>query len=116
MKVHHPNTVGANKTAGSEGAKKSSQVDEQRKLKSPAARYPKGSMEAARTEISSKAKEMAKAKDLAMKAPESRESKIAELKRRISNNEYNVKPDAIADKMVDEHMQEARAHARSSRR
>lgn len=58
----------------------------------------------ASTEISSRAKEMAQAKAAAMDAPETRDAKIAELKRRIANKEYNVKPEDIADRMVDDHI------------
>lgn len=57
----------------------------------------------AKTEISSKARELAVAKDIALNAPDVREAKIAELRRRIQSNEYNVKPDDIAEKMIKEH-------------
>lgn len=57
------------------------------------------------TDISDKAKEMSLAKKTAEAAGDVRESKIAELKRRIANKEYNVKPDAVAEKMVAEHLQ-----------
>ena len=59
---------------------------------------------AANTEISSKAKEMAKAKSVAEGAPDTREEKIAELKRRIASGKYGVDADAIADRMVNEHL------------
>jgi negative regulator of flagellin synthesis FlgM len=59
---------------------------------------------AANTEISSKAKEMAKAKDVAASAPDVREEKIAELKRRIAAGKYQVDSDAIADRMVNDHL------------
>ena len=55
-------------------------------------------------EISSKAKEMAKAKQLAHDAPDVREAKIAELKEKIQNKKYDVSPAAIADKLVDDHL------------
>lgn len=56
-------------------------------------------------DISDKAKEMALAKKTAEGAADIREAKIAELKRRIANKEYNVKPDAVADKLVSDHLQ-----------
>lgn len=63
---------------------------------------------AVNSEISTRAKDMARAKEVASGAPDVREEKIAELKKRIANKEYNVKPEAIADRMVDEHMASAR--------
>jgi negative regulator of flagellin synthesis FlgM len=56
-------------------------------------------------EISDRAKEMAQAKQAAQGAPDIREAKIAELKKRIAAKQYNVKPEDIADKMVREHAQ-----------
>jgi len=63
-----------------------------------------GDVSGARPEISSEAKDLAKARDVALSAPDVREEKIVELRRRIQAGEYNVKPDDIADKMVEDHM------------
>ena len=60
--------------------------------------------ESANTDISSKAKDMAKAKQIAADAPDVREAKIAALKEQIQNKKYNVGADAIADKLVDDHL------------
>lgn len=57
-----------------------------------------------KADISAKGKEFAKAKAIAKDAPDVREAKIAELKKRIADGKYNVNPEAIADKMVDEHL------------
>lgn len=57
-----------------------------------------------RPEISAKAKEFSKAQELASKAPDVREEKIAELKKRIASGNYQVNAQAIADKMVEEHV------------
>jgi flagellar biosynthesis anti-sigma factor FlgM len=62
---------------------------------------PQGS---ARTEISSKAKEMAQAKQVASDSSDVRESKIAALREQIANKKYNVSADAVADKLVDDHL------------
>ena len=61
------------------------------------------------TEISSKAKDMAKAKQIATDTPDVREAKIAELRDKIQNKKYNVGADAIADKLVDDHIRLAGA-------
>jgi negative regulator of flagellin synthesis FlgM len=58
----------------------------------------------ANTEISAKGKEFAKAKAIANEAPDVREEKIAALKARIAEGKYKVDADAIADRMVDEHL------------
>jgi negative regulator of flagellin synthesis FlgM len=58
----------------------------------------------ANTEISSKGKEFAKAKAVASEAPDVREEKIAALKARIAEGRYKIDADAIADRMVDDHL------------
>lgn len=59
----------------------------------------------ASAEISSKAREMSLANEVASSAPDVRADKIAELKKRIANKEYNINPDKIADRLVDEHLE-----------
>lgn len=63
-----------------------------------------GSSEGAKAEISAKGREVANAKAAASAAPEVREEKIAELKRKIAAGSYKVDAEAVADKMVDEHL------------
>ena len=65
--------------------------------------------ESSKSEISSRAKDMAKAKQVASEAPDVREAKIAALKEQIKNKTYNVSADAIADKLVDDHIRLAGA-------
>ena len=62
-------------------------------------------LEAAKAEISEAGKDFAKARSVAHAAPDTRDEKIAELKRRIAGGKYEVNADAVADKMVDEHLQ-----------
>lgn len=59
----------------------------------------------ARAEISGRAKEAVKAKAVAGEAPDVREAKIAELKRRIDAGKYKVDADAVADRMVNDDIQ-----------
>lgn len=54
-------------------------------------------------EISSRAKDMATARQAAGEAPEIREGRIAELRKKIQEKSYEVKPEAIAEKMIKEH-------------
>jgi negative regulator of flagellin synthesis FlgM len=60
--------------------------------------------ESAKTEISDRAKEMSQAKALAQSAPDIREDRVAKLKEQISQGKYEINAEAIADRMVDEHL------------
>lgn len=64
----------------------------------------KTSHNGANTEISHKSKEFANAKAVASETADVREEKVAELKRRIADGSYAVDHEAIADRMVDEHL------------
>lgn len=57
-----------------------------------------------KVEVSSKAKDAAKAKAMAQSAPDVREEKVAKLREAVKNGSYNVDADRIADRMVDEHI------------
>lgn len=57
----------------------------------------------ARAEISARAREFAKAKEAASSAPDVREERVAELKRRIASGTYEVDADAVADRMIKDH-------------
>ena len=58
----------------------------------------------ANSEISSKSKRFATAKAVATDAPDVREDKIAEFKKRISEGSYKVDSDAVADRLVNDHL------------
>lgn len=58
----------------------------------------------AKTEISNKSREFGHAKQVASAAPDIREDRVHDLKRRIADRSYKVDHDAIADRMVDEHL------------
>lgn len=88
-------------TTQSKGASKNQRIDRA----SEAGRVDRAETSGgARAEISARAKDAAKAKSAAMSAPDVREQKIAELKRRISEGAYNVDANAVADRMVDDHL------------
>lgn len=65
---------------------------------------PSESGEDAKTSISSRAKDAASIKAAADGAPDVREAKIAALRQRIAEGKYNVSPEEVADRMVDEHL------------
>ncbi|OFZ02100.1 MAG: flagellar biosynthesis anti-sigma factor FlgM [Bdellovibrionales bacterium GWC1_52_8] len=55
-------------------------------------------------QLSAKGKEFARVKEVADSAPDIREAKIAELKSKIAAGKYNVNADALAERMVSEHL------------
>ena len=56
------------------------------------------------TTISPQSREFAQAKVAAAEAPDVREDRIAELKKRIDENNYDVDSKAVADRLVDDHL------------
>lgn len=107
--------INPNVAAGSSGIQNSAEAKKLEKTKvsgyenKSGATSSAGKNQSANAEISSKAKDMAKAKQVASDTPDVREAKIAELKERIQNKKYNVGADAIADKLVDDHIRLAGA-------
>ena len=62
--------------------------------------------DALKSDISTRGKDFARAREVAGGTPDVREDKIAELKKRISEGSYKVDAQAVADRMVNEHMAE----------
>jgi negative regulator of flagellin synthesis FlgM len=60
---------------------------------------------ASRVEVSERAQDMKKIKELAMKAPDVDVEKVARLQKLIDQGQYKVDAKAIADRMVDEELQ-----------
>jgi negative regulator of flagellin synthesis FlgM len=104
MKVNSATTqsVQNKDVAGSAGAKRSEKAGSGEAASKVSAKSVDSS--SARPEISAKAREFSKAQEAAAKAPDIREEKIAELKKRIAAGNYQINAQAIADKMVDEHV------------
>lgn len=95
------NTVQSGEAAATRETGKANQA------KSAAKKQPSGTSidaESANANISAKGKEFARAKAIATDTPDVREEKIAELKKRIAAGRYKVDSDAVADRMVDDHM------------
>ena len=64
-----------------------------------------GSESASKVNLSERAQDIRKAKEIARAAPEIREDRVAELQKRIDAGNYKVAAKDIADKMVDEEAQ-----------
>jgi negative regulator of flagellin synthesis FlgM len=57
-----------------------------------------------KSDISTRGRELARAKEIAAETPDVREDKIADIKARLADGKYKVSADDIADKMVSEHL------------
>lgn len=64
-------------------------------------------MGAAKLELSPKAREIARAKELAKAGPDVDEAKIAKFQGLIDSGKYKVDARSVADKLVDEHVKNA---------
>lgn len=93
----------SNRAADSAKARRTRDVSDSQDVKK-ASDAAAGASGPATSDISVRAREMSLAKKVATDAPDVREERIAELKRRIANKEYNVAPEDIAERMVGEHM------------
>jgi flagellar biosynthesis anti-sigma factor FlgM len=61
--------------------------------------------DATKVEVSPRAQEAKRIKELAMAAPDVDEAKVAKFRKLIDEGKYNIDAKAIADKMVDEHLE-----------
>ncbi len=106
MAISNIGQPGINQTAGAEvsSTKKSGKPAQARGAEGSRTASP-GAASSTKTEISDRGREIAKAKTEALSAPDVREAKIAELKSRIDAGRYKVDADAVADRMVNEHLE-----------
>lgn len=65
------------------------------------------SLKTDKVEVSSRGKEAATAKAEAGSAPDVREDKVADIRRRIASGQYKVDEEAVAGKMLDEHIRDS---------
>jgi len=108
MRVNATNSnIAKTDVSESQRTGKAGAIDTAKKKGGPAKPIPVGDPTAAKADISPRGREMAYAKEVAQAAPDVREEKIAELKRRIAAGQYNVDPDAVADRLVNEHIRTA---------
>ncbi|MGZ3691658.1 MAG: flagellar biosynthesis anti-sigma factor FlgM [Pseudobdellovibrio sp.] len=110
MKITH-NKVGQNLNTQDTKSEKSSEtsaaggVNKNAKASSVAPSI-EGS-QATKVELSSRAQDVQKIKELAKNSPDVDMDKVEKFKRLIADGQYKVDAKAIADRMVDEHMFEA---------
>ena len=60
--------------------------------------------DASRVELSPRAKDAKRIKEIAMQTPDVDEAKVAKFRKMIDEGNYKVDAKSIADKMVDEHL------------
>jgi len=60
--------------------------------------------DSSRVDVSSRAQEAKRIKELAMATPDVDEAKVAKFRQMIDEGKYNVDAKAVADKLVDEHL------------
>ncbi len=100
------NQSGNNQVASTEtsGTQKTGKAKDKKQAEAQKKTGEGGHPSAVKTDLSARGREMAKAKAVANETPDVRDERIAELKRRIAEKKYNVSAEAVADKMVDEHI------------
>lgn len=111
MKITH-NKVGQNlNTSDSSKSAKTEKAGEASSAKknstaSESSAAP-ASSQATKVELSSKAQDIKKIKELAKNAPDVDMNKVEKFKRMIADGTYKVDAKAVADRMVDEHLMSA---------
>lgn len=102
MKVNSTGSGSIDRSGDIDGASRTSEVSHKHK------RGPSKSENASdgyeKVEISPRGKEAIKAKAAAHAAPDVREERIKKLKEAIQNGSYKVDTDAVAEKMLAEHL------------
>lgn len=107
MKITH-NKVGQNlnlvdgaKTSKTEEARANSQAGRSNKVSTPESALGEQS---AKVQVSDRAQEAKRIKEMAMSAPDVDQAKVEKFRRLIDEGKYKVDSKSVADKMVDEHM------------
>ncbi|MBY0451875.1 MAG: flagellar biosynthesis anti-sigma factor FlgM [Bdellovibrionaceae bacterium] len=110
MKITH-NKVGQNlntaDSAKSSKAEKAGDASSAKKSSTASSSDAAASSQATKVELSPKAQDIKKIKELAMNAPDVDSNKVEKFKRMIADGTYKVDAKAVADRMVDEHMMSA---------
>lgn len=93
-----PNTSGLESTKATDKAAAAKAAEEARKAKSSQ------TTGGAAVDISDQAHLMKQARDIVYASPDIRADRVSDLKRRIKDGSYKVDANAVADKLVDEHL------------
>lgn len=106
MKITH-NKVGQNLNSvdGAKSEKSGRAGVAQKKSADAGSVLPANIKDSAKVEVSPRAQEAARIKELAMSAPEVDQAKVEKFRKLIDEGKYSVNSKAVADKMVDEHLE-----------
>lgn len=114
MKITH-NKVGQNinvtdsKSEKTSDVAKAGGVKKNSKTSEASSTESSGDSQAAKVELSSRAQDVKKIKELATAGPDVDAAKVEKFRKMIADGTYKVDAKAIADKMVDEHLMSAGA-------
>lgn len=110
MKITH-NKVGQNlntsDSSKSAKAEKAGDASSAKKSSTASSSDAAASSQATKVELSPKAQDIKKIKELAMNSPDVDANKVEKFKRMIADGSYKVDAKAVADRMVDEHLMSA---------
>lgn len=108
MKITH-NKVGQNlnlvDTAKADKASGAKNNPADKAAGSPSQGLQQANQDATRIELSPRAQEAKRIKELALAAPDVDAEKVAKFQKLIDEGKYKIDAKAIADKMVDEHLE-----------
>ena len=105
MKITH-NKVGQNLNLSDAGKTDKAEKAKATSIASSSASVlkPTASDDSVKVDLSSKAQDLKKIKEMAMAAPDIDQSKVDKYQKLIDAGQYKVDAKAIADRMVDEHL------------
>lgn len=103
MKVNSTGSGSIDRSGDVEGTGRASEIRSRKHKKGPG-KAEGGTDGFEKVEISSRGKESMKAKAIAHQAPDVREDRIQKLKEAIKSGSYKVDTDAVAEKMLAEHL------------
>ena len=106
------NLVDGAKADKAGGAKSLKETASNQAAKNPVAPATLGK-DAANVDLSDRAQDAKRIKDLAMKAPDVDMEKVARFREMIDSGNYKVDARAVADRMVDAHLEEDRLEAKN---
>lgn len=104
MKITH-NKVGQNLNLTDAGkTEKASEKSKASEVKNQSSVGFGAPVDSSKVELSSRAKDIQKIKDLALNAPDVDQAKVDKFQKLIDSGKYKVDAKAVADKLVDEHL------------
>lgn len=107
MKITH-NKVGQNLNVVESNKKDKAEKTKSAGIDIGSTKDPKESLDiASKVEVSPRAQEAKRIKDLAMSAPDVDQAKVEKFRKLIDEKKYEVNSKKVADKMVDDHLETA---------